>query len=127
LATFRILIACVATVCFLQPARVLQSQPPADSAVTTAALDGYVKAFLAVSALRSQMQAELADPASKKQDVQAALRQKLQAGSVGLLKSHGLTEETFARMTRRVSTDDAVRKAFEAAVSKWSAGKGPGE
>lgn len=97
-----------------------------DSVVSASAMETFVKAHIALTAFRSQAQAELAVTSAKKPEVQATLRQNLQAGTQRLLKDHGLTEAEFTRLTRRVSTDDALRKAFEETLARVSGGKGAG-
>jgi Domain of unknown function (DUF4168) len=101
------------------------SQGAPDTTITAAALEAFAKAHLAVSGLRAQVQAELADPKAKKPEEQAALREKLQVNTRRLIAAQGLTEAEFARMTRRVSTDDVLRKAFEAALARLGDGKPP--
>ena len=103
------------------------ARPAADSVtISTSVVDNFAKAFLAVSALRSQLQGELADPAAKKPDRQSALQAKLQEGIAAILQQHGLGTAEFAVLTRRVSTDDVLRKSFEEAVARLSAAKGAG-
>ena len=97
-----------------------------DSLVTPATMEIFVKAHIAVAALRGQVQAELAETKAKKPEVQATLREKLQVGTQRILKEHGLTDADFVRLTRRVSTDDAVRKAFDETLTRLTGGKGPG-
>jgi hypothetical protein len=97
-----------------------------DSTVSASAMETFVKAHIALTALRSQAQAELAATSAKKPDVQAAVREKLTVNSQRLLKEHGFTEAEFARLTRRVGTDDVVRKAFEETLARVSGGKGAG-
>ncbi len=97
-----------------------------DSVVSASAMETFVKAHIALTALRSQAQAELAVTSAKKPEVQAALREKLQLDTQRLLKDHGLTDAEFARLTRRVSTDDVARKAFEETLARVSGGKGAG-
>jgi len=95
----------------------------ADSTISAAAMESLAKAHIAVTAFRGQMQAELADPKSKKGEVQAQLRDKLQVGIVRILKEHGLTEPEFTRLTRRISTDTATRTVFEETLARLPGGK----
>lgn len=106
-------------------AQAIGTRPAADTAtISAAAVDSFAKAFLAVSALRSQLQGELADPSAKKPDRQAALRAKLLEGITAVLRQHGMGQAEFAALTRRVSSDDVLRKSFEEAVARLSAAKG---
>lgn len=97
-----------------------------DSLMSATAMETFVKAHIAVAVLRGQVQAELAETKSKKPEVQATLREKLQVGTQRILKEHGLTDADFVRLTRRVSTDDVVRKAFDEMLARLTGGKGPG-
>jgi hypothetical protein len=97
---------------------------PADSAIGAEQLERYVKAHLALLAFRSQLQGELADPRAKKDDVQKTLREKLRAGTQRILGEHKFSEPEFARLTKRVASDDAVRKAFEEQLAKAPKGGG---
>ena len=118
----------LATMSLAQP---LASQPPPTAAVSVnaglvsaSALDAFAAAHVEVAALRGKAQAELAEPRSKKAEVQISVRAKLQDGTIRALKAHNLTEAEFARLTRLVSTDDALRKQFDEAVARLSAGRG---
>ena len=93
-------------------------------AVSASVMEAFAAAHAEVAALLSKVQAELAEPKSKKPEVQASLRDKLQLNTERILKQHDLTESGFAQLTRRVSTDDAVRKQFDEAVAKLTAGRG---
>ena len=110
-------------------AQPLASQPPTAVSVnaglvSASALDAFAAAHVEVAALRGKAQAELAEPRSKKAEVQILVRAKLQDGTLRALKAHNLTEAEFARLTRLVSTDDALRKQFDEAVARLSAGRG---
>jgi hypothetical protein len=98
-----------------------QSQPP-DSSVSPTAIEALAKAHVALTALRSQLQAEMAEPKAKKPAVQTELRARLQTETTRVLKEHGMTAAEFARLTRRVSTDDALRKVFDESVARVSSG-----
>ncbi len=88
---------------------------------SVAAMLPYAKAYVAMSALRERADAEYAEPKNKKPEVLAELRSKYSVERERLLKAHGLTEVTYAALTRRVSGDDAARLAFEAALAKITA------
>ena len=98
--------------------------PVAMSVVSASVMEAFAAAHVEVAALRTKVQAELAEPKSKKPEVQASLRDKLQLNTERILKQHGLTESEFARLTRLVSTDDALRKQFEEAIAKLTVGRG---
>ena len=92
----------------------------ADSAVAPATMESFARAHLAIAALRDKVQAELAEPKSKKPEVQDKLREKLLTERLQLLKEYGLTDDAFARLTHRVAVDEEARKAFEAALARLS-------
>lgn len=100
-----------------------QAQPPASA--DTVGLGAFVKAHVAVSALRSQLQAELAEPRAKTRDDQRVLREKLRTNTLRVLQANGLTESAFAEWTKRVSVDSTLRASFEAALARASAVKSP--
>lgn len=112
----------------LTPAeKVLAQAADTTGAPSAAALETFVKAHLAVAAFRGQLQAELAEPKNKKPEIQTQLHEKLQAGTKRLLDQHELSATEFSRLTRLVSTNDAVRKDFDAAVARLSGGRGGGD
>ena len=86
--------------------------------IGAAAMDAFVAAHIEIAAFRGKLQAELAEPRSKKIEIQQTLHEKLQAGVARLLKEHNLTDAEFTQMTRRVSTDDVVRQQFEEALTR---------
>jgi hypothetical protein len=88
--------------------------------ISQAAMDTFAATHIAIAELRGKVQAELAEPRSKKPEVQASLREQLQSGTERLLKEHNLTDAEFTRLTRRVSTDDVARKQFEDALARLS-------
>lgn len=108
----------------LAPTASAQLAPP-DTAAITPSLEAFAKAHIAVSALRAQIQGELADPKTKKRDDQVALREKLRTNTARLLKEHGLTEVEFVRATRLVSADTLLRKRFEETLARLPGGKTP--
>ena len=100
-------------------------QSPVEMVVISASvMEAFTAAHVEVATLRTKLQAELAEPKSKKPEVQASLRDKLQVNTERILKQHGLTESEFAQLTRAVSTNDALRKQFDEAVAKLTAGRG---
>lgn len=86
--------------------------------ISPALMDSFAAAHAAIGELRGKVQAELAEPRSKKAETQALLREKLQSGTERLLKERNLTDAEFTRLTRRVSTDEVARKQFEEAVAR---------
>lgn len=100
----------------LTPAGVSAQQ--GDSLAAQASMESFARTHAAIAALRDRVQAELAEPKSKKPEVQAELREKLRTERLRLLKEHGLTEDAFTRLTHRVAVDDEARKAFEAALAR---------
>jgi transketolase len=93
-------------------------QTPPDTAISARALEVFATTHVAVSALRDRYQAAFAEPRNKKPEVQLELRSKMQGELKELLKVNGLTEEEFARLTRRVASDTAARRSFEEVVAR---------
>jgi transketolase len=93
-------------------------QTPPDTAISARALEVFATTHVAVSALRDRYQAAFAEPRNKKPEVQLELRSKMQGELKELLKVNGLTEEEFARLTRRIASDTAARRSFEEVVAR---------
>jgi hypothetical protein len=103
--------------------------PPATAPVATpavapahpdsvAAMMPFARAHAALTTLRERADAEYAEPKNKKPEVLAELREKYRAERERLLKAQGLAESGYGEFTRRISSDDAARRAFEAALAK---------
>ncbi|MEO7362523.1 MAG: DUF4168 domain-containing protein [Gemmatimonadaceae bacterium] len=86
--------------------------------ISAAAMDAFAAAHIAIAAFRGKVQAELAEPRSKKAEAQEMLREKLQVGTERVLKEHELSDAEFTRLTRRVSTDAVARQQFEEALER---------
>lgn len=104
----------------------LGAQPPAGvgAAVadsTTQLIERYVRAHLALAGMRDKEQAELAEPRSKKGEVQTEIRTRYIGLRAEALKGAGYTEPQFKADTKRISTDDALRLKFEAALARATA------
>jgi hypothetical protein len=90
--------------------------PPNPDSV--AAMMPFARAHAALTTLRERADAEYADPKNKKPEVLAELRLKYRTERDRLLKAQGLAEASYGELTRRISSDDAARRAFEAALAK---------
>lgn len=101
------------------PAGALPVIPVAADSVE--AMIPYARAYVALTALRERADAEYAEPKNKRPEALAALRAKYRGERDELLKSKGFSDATYARVTQRVSGDDAARLAFEAALAKIAA------
>jgi len=88
---------------------------------SVAAMMPFARAHAALTTLRERADAEYADPKNKKPEVLAELRTKSRAERERVLKAQGLTEASYGELTRRISSDDAARLAFEAALTKVTA------
>lgn len=86
-------------------------------------MTAFVKAWVAVSEIRDKAHVEMASPRTKKLEDQARLRDQLRKDIAAALRAHGLTQQSFDRMTTMVSSDDAQRKTFEAMVADLSSKK----
>jgi len=84
-------------------------------------MDRFARIHVAVAAVRDKFQAALAEPRNKTRDMQGALRDSIRTGVARTLAAHGMTDEEFSRITRRVSADTAERRAFEAALARVGA------
>lgn len=98
-----------------------QAGAPAAGGVAADSLATFVRAHLAIARLRERAQVELAEPKNKKEEEQVRLRRELHERVASALRDHGMTRAGFDAFTRLVSTDDAVRKAFEAEVVRQGA------
>jgi hypothetical protein len=85
---------------------------------SVAAMMPFARAHAALTTLRERADAEYAEPKNKKPEVLAELREKYRAERERLLKAQGLAESGYGEFTRRISSDDAARRAFEAALAK---------
>lgn len=93
--------------------------PPHPDSV--AAMLPFARAHAALISLRERADAEYAEPKNKKPEVLAELRGKYRAERERVLKAQGLTEAAYGELTRRISSDDVARVAFEAALAKATA------
>lgn len=106
------------------PPAVVAAQQAVQHATTPAtsqspdSIELFARTHLAVAALRDRYQAQFAEPQNKKREVQDALHEKLQTELQALLKEHGYSGTSYARMTRFVSVDSAARRAFEEALAR---------
>ncbi len=104
----------------------LGAQPPAGAGAavvdsTTQLIERYVRAHLVLAGMRDKEQAELAEPRSKKGEVQTEIRTRYIGLRAAALKGAGYTEAQFTADPTRISTDDALRVKFEAALARASA------
>lgn len=93
--------------------------PPHPDSVS--AMLPFARAHVALISLRERADAEYAEPKNKKPEVLAELRSKYRAERERLLTAQGLAEATYSELIRRISSDDAARVAFEAALAKVTA------
>ncbi len=113
------------------PPRLLHGQttPPVATAPVAAAphpdsvsaMLPFARVHAALNTLRERADAEYADPKNKKPEVLADLRAKYRAERERALTAQALTEASYGELTRRISSDDAARLAFEAALAKVTA------
>lgn len=100
------------------PAKAAAVAPAMDS--TAAAIEAFAKLQRAINQLRDKEQAELAEPRNKKVEEQNTLREKYRKLRADSLKTHGFTQAQVTAMTLRISSDDALRALFEAAMERLS-------
>ncbi|MBK8248917.1 MAG: DUF4168 domain-containing protein [Gemmatimonadetes bacterium] len=97
----------------------------AGATVTTQpdSMTAFAKAWVAVTEIRDKAHAEMANPRTKKLEDQARMREQLRKDIAAALKAHGLTQQSFDRLTMLVSADDGQRKTFEAMVAELTSKK----
>lgn len=88
---------------------------------SVAAMMPFARVHAALTTLRERADAEYADPKNKKPELLDELRAKYRAERERVLKAQALTEANYGDLTRRISSDDAARLAFEAAFAKVTA------
>lgn len=101
-----------------QPPVTRSSAVTVDSIVSPQTLEAYAKAHVAINLLRDREQAELAEPRNKKLEPQAEVREKYRTEREKIRAAHGFTMDQYTRITQQISSDDAIRDRFEAAVAK---------
>lgn len=94
---------------------------PAPHPDSVAAMLPFARAYLAMSALNERANAEYAEPKNKRPEELAILREKFRVARAALFTSLGVSDTTYAQLTRRVSSDDVARRAFEAALANITA------
>lgn len=122
--SFRPLAAAAVAVLLAVGPRTLAAQAaPPDSARFAA----FVRAHLAIASVRDRIQAELADPRSKKTEDQAALREKLKGAIAEALKQEKITQADFDHFTYLVATDTSARRLFDAEITALTSKKPQGD
>ena len=96
---------------------VVYAQQTNAAAIGQDSLAAYVRAYAAIATIRDRMQNELADPKTKKGEVQEQVRDKLRARIAQVLKEQGLTESMYELTTHAISVDPVQRKRFEQALA----------
>ena len=102
---------------------VLYAQQTSAAAIGQDSLAAYVRAYAAIALIRDRMHNELADPKTKKGEVQEQVREKLRAQIAQVLKEQGLTESLYQQMTHAISVDAEQRKRFEQALAELTVKK----
>lgn len=102
---------------------VLYAQQTSAAAIGQDSLAAYVRAYAAIALIRDRMQNELADPKTKKGEVQEQVREKLRSQIAQVLKEQGLTETLYQHMTHAISVDPEQRKRFDQALAELTVKK----
>ena len=102
---------------------VLYAQQTSAAAIGQDSLVAYVRAYAAIALIRDRMQNELADPKTKKGEVQEQVREKLRSQIAQVLKEQGLTETSYQHMTHAISIDAEQRKRFDQALAELTVKK----
>jgi hypothetical protein len=111
-------------------AQAQQAQPQAQATPASMSRDeiaAFAKLNIAVGQVRDSIQRQLAQPGNKKPEAQRELQEKLRTEIADVLHHAGTTAEDFARKTYVVSTDPAVRQAFDSVVAQLTGVPTPGQ
>lgn len=98
-----------------------QAVPQGDArpaGLTRADVPTFAKVDVEIGKVRDSIQAQLAQAKNKKDAAQAALRAEMHTKVEAILKENGLTDAQWEQKTMAVSTNVALRAAFDSAVAK---------
>jgi hypothetical protein len=86
--------------------------------MSKAEIEAFAKVEIAISSARDTTQARLAMTRNKKDETQRALRDSLVIQISSIMQKAGLSQADYQKKLFYVSTDSAVRRVFDATVSK---------
>ena len=118
-----------ALLAFAAPVAAQQPTPAAPAAAPAPApapadpeLTSFAKAFLAVSLVRDDFNAQLALPKNKTVELQAEVRKQMKEKIEETIRANGLTVEGYRRIEYSVTVDPARRTTFDRLVTELSRG-----
>jgi len=92
--------------------------PQQAAGMTPEQINAYAKVSVAIGAARDAAQAQLAMARNKKDNIQEALREKLESSVDSILKANNMTQAEYEHQTFIVSTDKGIRSTFDELVAK---------
>jgi hypothetical protein len=107
--------------------RVVSAQAAATPQMGKDEITAFAKVQVAISQAHDSTDAKLAQARNKKENVQSDLQDKLRAQIAEILHHNGMTEEDYQRKTFIVSTNQEVRKSFDAVVAQLTGVPTPGQ
>lgn len=110
------------------PAATQAAQPAQSSSkLSKEDLTAFAKVQIAIGVAHDSVDAEMALPGNKKNEVQKQLQDKLQTQVDEILHHAGMTEQDYRAKTFVVSTDPDARKSFDEIVAKLTGVPTPGQ
>ena len=106
-----------------------QAAQPAQSSAKLSKdeLSSFAKVQIAIGVAHDSVDAEMALPGNKKNEVQKQLQDKLQTQIDEILHHAGMTQQEYQSKTFLVSTDPESRKSFDAVVAQLTGVPTPGQ
>ena len=81
----------------------------------------FARAYIAITDITAELQAELALPENKSEEAQTRIREAMRRRIQETLQAHDLTETRYAELNFVISTSDERRDAFTTLVEELSA------
>ena len=81
----------------------------------------FAKAYMEITEISAELQAELALPENKSEDAQARARESTRQRIQQVLQEHGLSETRYSQLNFAISTNDERRDAFTQLLEELSA------
>ena len=81
----------------------------------------FAKAYMEITEISAELQAELALPENKSEDAQARARESTRQRIQQVLQEHGLSETRYSQLNFVISTNDERRDAFTQLLEELSA------
>ena len=100
----------------------LRAQEPPLPQVGVEQLTAYAKAHVAITAVREEFAAQLADARNKTAEAHEELRTAVKERIALVLQEHGMTDAEHRRITYIISADADQRAAFERILTEIEAG-----